>query len=284
MNNVISYRHPPRRLYWRSSRHSHQRSRMGRRGLCLGVAGMLVFATLMLNGCSFFDHKKDYALAHEGTLSVVASADGAPLVSGDAAQGGELSGYSVAVAQEVARRLELGCVVEAGEVQTMTANVAQGTYDAALSLSSTLSTYDGLGASNAYYIDSQALIVRDNASFDKASDLEKKAIAVMAKTEGSTYAHTVFDEDNISTYASIDRCFEALQRGGVQAVVVDQSLAKAYLSQHEGLYRVLERIETGKRYGFIVSNNNGALMSAINEALAAMDQDGTLQRLQEEYL
>lgn len=248
------------------------------------VAGVLVAVLIVLGGCSFFDNKHDYALARDNTLSVVVSVDGAPLVSRDAAHTNELSGYSVAVAREVAQRLGLGCFIEAGEPRAMAEQIKQGSYDAALLLSSIVTDQDGLTTSSAYYIDSQVLVVRHNASFDQAADLEEKIIAAVAKTEGSVYARSAFDEDNVLVYASVDRCFEALQRGWVQAVVLDRSVAEAYLQQHAGLYRVLERIETGKRYGFVLSSDNEALISAVNDALKAMDEDGTLQRLQEEYL
>lgn len=248
------------------------------------MVGMLLTALVVLGGCSFFDHKHDYALAHDNTLSVVVSVDGAPLVSRDATHNNELIGYSVAVAQEVAQRLGLGCSVEAGDIHTMSERVKQGSYDVALSLSSTVTDQDGLVSSNAYYIDSQVLVVRDTASFDQVADLEKKIISAVAKTEGSAYARSAFDEDNVLVYATVDRCFEALQRGQAQAVVLDRSVAEAYLRRHDGLYTVLERIETGQRYGFMLSSDNEVLLTAINDALQAMDKDGTLQRLQEEYL
>lgn len=262
----------------------HQQLGPRRRALCALVTGALLIVCFVLSGCGLFDNKHDYALAHENTLSVVVSVDGAPMASCESANTNELSGYNVAVAQEVARRLDLACSIESGQALTIPDQVQQGTYDVALSLSSLVSDAKGLAMSSAYYIDSQVLVVRQSAAFDQASDLEDKMIAAVAKTEGDVYACSAFDQSNVIVYASVDHCFKALQSGSVQAVVLDRSIAEAYLQQQTGQYKVLERIETGKRFGFVLSSDNEALMSAINDALQAMDEDGTLQKLQEEYL
>ena len=44
--------------------------------------------------------------------------------------------------------------------------------------------------------------------------------------------------------------------------------------------QVAIEIPTGEQYGIVVSKSNAALTSAINEALAALKDDGTIESLE----
>ena len=48
--------------------------------------------------------------------------------------------------------------------------------------------------------------------------------------------------------------------------------------------RIIERIMTGEAYGIALPTESINLKDAVNEALAAMEEDGALTRLQEEYI
>lgn len=249
--------------------------------ICLSVA--LLGSSVVLSSCALFENTREYSLVEQGVLHVVVPDDGAPFVYQDS-DSSELTGYTVALAQEVASRLGLTCSVETMDKTTIVSTLNQGKFDIALSLSLTVMDMDDARITYAYYVGSQAIVVSADSSFDQLEDLEKKKVATVAHTEGNTYACEVFDEDNVLVYASVDRCFEALQRGWVQGVLVNTSQAQVYLQDHDGTYDILEYIATDQRYGAVVPAENEALETAINEVLHDMDEDGTLQWLQAEYL
>ena len=47
--------------------------------------------------------------------------------------------------------------------------------------------------------------------------------------------------------------------------------------------KVIEEIPTGEQYGIVVSKDNPALTKAINEALADMEADGTMDSIEEKW-
>ena len=46
---------------------------------------------------------------------------------------------------------------------------------------------------------------------------------------------------------------------------------------------ILETVATGEQYGIALNKDNRALTDAINEVLAEIEEDGTLEALQDQY-
>lgn len=97
-------------------------------------------------------------------------------------------------------------------------------------------------------------------------------------------ARELTNEKLIIEYSTARKCLQALKAKEVQAVVLDLPVAE-YLIDHEfSDMRIIERIMTGEAYGIALPTESINLKDAVNEALAAMEEDGTLTRLQEEYI
>jgi ABC-type amino acid transport substrate-binding protein len=54
------------------------------------------------------------------------------------------------------------------------------------------------------------------------------------------------------------------------------------VEQQEG-FEIVEEIATNELYGFAVAKDNAALLDAMNEALATIKEDGTLDALYQKY-
>lgn len=123
-------------------------------------------------------------------------------------------------------------------------------------------------------------------TFESTIDFDPETTRI-AVVKGSTCMQTACEFTNeklIIEYSTARKCLQALQAKEVQAVVLDLPVAE-YLLDHEfSDMRIIERIMTGEAYGIALPTESINLKDAINEALAAMEEDGTLTRLQEEYI
>ena len=75
----------------------------------------------------------------------------------------------------------------------------------------------------------------------------------------------------------------ALRTGKIKAVIYDEPAAAYNIAHEYDDCTILEVIPTGEQYGIIVNTDNVALAEAINNALAEMQADGTIAKLQEEW-
>ena len=66
-------------------------------------------------------------------------------------------------------------------------------------------------------------------------------------------------------------------------MVVDLPVAKYMLANSFSDLDIIEENATGEQYGIVVSKDNPALTSAINDALAQLDEDGTLKGLKTKW-
>jgi ABC-type amino acid transport substrate-binding protein len=76
-----------------------------------------------------------------------------------------------------------------------------------------------------------------------------------------------------------DEGFQALMRGDVQAIVYDAPTLQYWAARFgKQQLAVVGPVFLPQKYGIAVANNNG-LRKAINEALLAMYEDGTYERI-----
>lgn len=325
----------------------HDRRRNGTRFGLLGIALFIaLIACTLMGGCGQADQATEKNRAYEadlmnkGTLSVLIPTGYPPFSDGDAEN---RWGYDVAVAQELANRLELqlefvpatqDAIVEtlvcepAGEGDDEEKPDPQGDI-AIAALAITGERDDKIDFSDWYYVGNQAIItLKDagpaqsastssktsthasadttaqhagNASTSSSASSSSKAapktlestsdfdpettrIAVVKGSTCEQTAQDLVDEKLVVEYSSTRKCLQALQAKEVQAVVLDLPVA-TYLLDHEfSDMQIIERVMTGEAYGIAVPSDSTNLKDAINQALADMEADGTLARLQEEYI
>lgn len=268
--------------------------------LCMLTA--LFCSTVVLCACSQESSDSRSAPAYEaelldtGTLKVLTALDYPPFSAGSA---DEPWGYDIAVAQEVASRLGLSLEVVSVPRESIVLVLAcepEGSSSeeekiepqadiAIAALAITPERDDRLDFSSWYYVGNQAVVTLSKAyqsttEFDRA----KTRIAVVKGSTCLETAKALTDEKLIAEYSTARKCLQALQAKEVQAVVLDLPVA-TYLLDHEfsGM-RILERVMTGEAYAIALPSQSQNLKEAINKTLEEMTDDGTLARLEDEYV
>lgn len=75
----------------------------------------------------------------------------------------------------------------------------------------------------------------------------------------------------------------ALKQGKVDAVIIDNQPALAFIQNTDGL-KILDTEYAVEDYAAAIAKGNDALRTAVNDALAELEEDGTLQSIIDKYI
>ena len=113
-------------------------------------------------------------------------------------------------------------------------------------------------------------------------DLQGKSIGVQLKTTGDIYASEIEGATVQRFNKGVDAVL-ALQAGEIDAVMLDDGPAKVFVEQYEGI-RILEEPYAEEEYGIVVKKGNQELLDQINEALATIQDNGTLDAITQHWI
>lgn len=205
-------------------------------------------------------------------------------------KGGELRGLDIDLITEIANRLDLevgsDSIIDT-KFDTIFTQLAGGRFDVVIAASTiTPEREDQVNFSDPYYLAQQALIVNTNERDDISSldDLQQgDVVGAQNGTTGKMYAEENVPEGvQIRSFPEGPDSFTALEAGQVDAVVNDEPTAIAEIADRPGL-EIVTTIDTGESYGIAVDPAKEELLDAINEALAAIIEDGTYEEIYSRY-
>ena len=115
-------------------------------------------------------------------------------------------------------------------------------------------------------------------------DLPGKTIGVQLGTTGDIYASDYEAEGStIERFNKGNDAVQALLQGKVDCVIIDEQPAKAFVANTTGL-KILEEPFADEEYAICVSKDNAELTAKINEALAQLKENGTLDNIVKNYI
>jgi polar amino acid transport system substrate-binding protein len=257
--------------------------------LVLGLIAMLA-AAMIVAGCGDDDDEgtaggeetstEDLGLISEGTLTVGTDTPYPPFEIG---QPPDITGYDIEVMNAIAE--ELGVEPEYTDTGfgTIFRDTAQGLFDTAAAASTiTEGREKTVDFTDPYYISQGALIVTDDSDVASVDDLGGVIVGVQDGTTLEEYANDETDADEVRAFPEGPNAVSALVTGQVDAVIIDQPVAVDAVEQQDGT-EIVEEIPLDEFFGFPVAPDNDALREAMNEALATIKEDGTLDDLSEQY-
>ena len=225
-------------------------------------------------------------LLQEGKLVIGTSPDYPPFEN---LENGEFVGLDMEIAKALGEKL--GLEVEFKSLQfdaIIPAVAAGGQVDIGISgFTVDPDRAKEIDFSSTYYIDDQAIaamkggaITAENA--DEA--LAKATIAVQSGTSGEAYIQENFPEATVQPYGNSTDAFAAMQAGQADAVCTNAAVVQKMLADAYQDAQIVKSIATGEEYAIVISKDNPALTKAVNEALAELQADGTIDRLVQQYL
>lgn len=125
--------------------------------------------------------------------------------------------------------------------------------------------------------------VPENTVF-AVDDLPGKTIGVQLGTTGDIYASDYEAEGStIERYNKGADAIQALKQGKVDCVIIDEQPAIAFCNKNSDL-EILEEEFALEEYAICISKDNTELTEKVNEALAQLKADGTLDSIIANYI
>lgn len=200
--------------------------------------------------------------------------------------GDAIVGIDAEIAQEVANRLGLELEIQDVEFDSIIAGVQSGKYD--IGCAGMTVTEDRLASVNfttSYATGIQSIIVREGSEITDIDTLidGDYVVGVQQGTTGDIYITDDIGDDRVDRYNKGADAIVALLNGNVDAVVIDNQPALAFVAANEGL-AILETPYAEEDYAMAVNKSNEALLAEINRVLAEMTADGTIAAIIEKYI
>jgi polar amino acid transport system substrate-binding protein len=135
-----------------------------------------------------------------------------------------------------------------------------------------------------YTVAGQTVVVQTgNDTIKGPDDLKGKKVGAQLGTTGAEEIGKI-EGATLKTYENYEFAFLDLTNGQIDAVVVDNPVADAYVARNAGKLKTVSNVFTSENYGIGVCKTKPELQKKIDDALAALKSDGTMKQLEEKWL
>jgi ABC-type amino acid transport substrate-binding protein len=222
---------------------------------------------------------EDLGLTDEGTLLVGSDIPFPPFEQGDPP---DYEGFDIDVINAVAD--EMGLEVKMVDVPfDLVLQGGAGRFDVAIAATTiTPARENRIDFSDPYFESEQSLLVQAGGDIQSIDDLTSDTVVgAQDGTTGETYASENSDAE-VRPFQEIDDAYTALGGGQVDAVINDIDPNNTAVEENPDL-EVVETYPTGEQYGIVFPDDSPELVAAVNEALAAIKENGTLDEIYQEW-
>lgn len=242
--------------------------------LAFALAAMMVFA---FAGCG--QKAADNADAAK-KLTMATNAEFPPF---EYLENGEMVGAEIEMAYALAEKLDMELEISNIDFDAALTGAATGKYDVAISgITANDERRKNMNFSDNYYMASQAIIVTADSEIAVAADLSGKTLSCQEGTTGEQYI-LADSSYKVQSYKTGAEAISALVAGKVDAVVIDDAVAKALSAAQNGATKVLDEALTEEAYAIALKLGNDELTEKINAALAELKAEGVLEEIFTKY-
>ena len=199
------------------------------------------------------------------------------------ADDGSFEGIDVEVAGAIAEKLGLELVVDDMDFDAALLAVQQNKSDIVMAgVTVTEDRQLVMNFSDSYATGVQVVIVKEGSDVT-LDNLGEKMIGTQRGTTGYIYTSDDYGDDHVTAYDNGASAVQALINGQVDCVVIDSAPAEAFVAANAGL-TILDTEYVTENYAIGVNKDNTALLDTINQVLAELIADGTVQSIVDKYI
>lgn len=241
----------------------------------LSAAAVFVLAGSMLAGCGS-------SSSDENTLVMATNATFPPY---EYVEGDEIVGIDPEIATAIADELGMELQIEDVDFDSIVAGVASGKYDMGMAgMTVTEDRLESVNFSDSYATGIQSIIVKEGSPIQSVDDLSSDIkIGVQQGTTGSIYAADDYGQDAVVNFNKGADAVQALLTDKVDCVIIDNEPAKSFVEANPGL-KILDTEYAVEDYAICVAKDNDELLDKINDALAKLKEDGTVDEIINKYI
>lgn len=200
---------------------------------------------------------------------------------------GEIVGFDIDLVKEIAELQ--GFEVEFRDISfdSLIPGLASGSLDlVAAGMTITEARKEVVSFSDPYYSANQSVLVHEDSEEDLTVLFGDNDIGVQTGTTGDNWVRDQLIARDILTgeirnYDSYVFVIRDLANQNIDAAVLDKPVAETYSKDNP--VKVVAEVITGEEYGIAVAKNNPELLAEINEGLAKVIENGTMDELIEKY-
>src|SRR5919201_3490306 len=214
-------------------------------------------------------------------------------------KGKTLTGFDVALMDDIARKVDLRPKWVNTDFDTIFTALATGKFDV---VAAAVTAYAPKGSpaytkvqqrrqvvafSKPYYNSLQSLTTNQSKQpgIKTVDDLKSgQRVAVQTATTGAFWAEEKLKPKGIKlvSFSKAPDMYAALDAANVDAVVNDLPVSQDAVKTKPDL-KVVQQIDTGEQYAFAVAKDNKALLDATNRAFDGLVKDGTYAKVFKQY-
>lgn len=203
-------------------------------------------------------------------------------------ENGEVVGVDVDIVKKIAEKLNLTFEVNGDiEFESLPESLKAKEIDLiAAGFTARADREEAMDFSDSYYTALQTIIVRSDSAIASKDDIKDKNLKIGGQTgtTGLSEAEALTSPGNVKGYNNGAMAVEDLINGNLDAVIIDNNPAKEYKAQHSDKIKLLEKQFDEELYVIGVPKGNKALLDAVNKALKEMKEDGSLQKILDQYI
>ncbi len=202
----------------------------------------------------------------------------------------EVLGFDIELAKLISKNSGKELQIEIMDFQELIPALQSGKIDMAISvISITEERKNIIDFSESYYTVPQIIMIRaDDESFDEIFTKEElgknKKLGSLIGTTGVTSALEIAGDNPVLEFNSWPSAFSELLNKKVDALVVDGSIAKSFLSRYEGQLRIIPIEIASEDYAVAVKKGNTKLLNSINTTINKIKSSGQYDKLVENYI
>lgn len=145
--------------------------------------------------------------------------------------------------------------------------------------------------SNPYHHDRQVIVTMKNQQINKLSDLKGKRLGaqtgssgLLTYTEKGNSLRKIVGSD-AQQYDTFDKALNDLQVGRLNAVLIDADYAGYYIAHEKDpeSFKIIQTNFGTDSYGVGMRKGDVTLRNKVNEALAKVKKDGTIDKISQRY-
>lgn len=200
---------------------------------------------------------------------------------------GKLVGFDIDLAREAAKRIGLQVKLKPCDWKGIIPSLNNGVIDVIWNgLTVTDKRKEKIDFSKVYLNNRQVVVVRSGSPVKQPAELKGKVVGLqMGSTSEKAFNSSVLKGKvkELKKYSDNTEALMDMKAGRLEAVVVDEIVARFYLSKKPGEFRVLEQDLGKEAYAVGFRKSDDKFRKKINEALDAMKKDGTADKISKKW-
>lgn len=188
----------------------------------------------------------------------------------------EFKGFDIELVEAIAKKIGRIPEFKDTSFDTIFRDLAQGKFDMVASATTiTDEREETVDFTNPYYLPSaQSIVVtKGNSDLKTDKDLDGLVVGVQQGTTGEEYVEEEIKTKELRTFPQGPDTIPALKAGTIDAVVIDRPVAENIIAAESDL-EISGGIETEEQYGFVVQQDDEALLEELNEGLKEVIDSG----------